>query len=311
MKNRFEELGTLIALLIPISFIAVGGYLQYVTGFVLLFLIQGYVAWFLYFKSGQPFFGYSVSMGLGAYATVVLNVKFAWPLWAGMLVGALLATLVLVAIFLVTSRARGFYVSMASFLLAVLFPQLVLALFKITGGHSGLYFDGLPSIIGANSFYLIIIFSAVAIALVLMAIMRSKTGAILTLITENDSLAQAMGINTFRYKVLAYAIAGFLSGLGGGLYVNYTGYISATDIEVFTTVYIFFIPLIGGYSKCYGPLIGALVVILAPEMMADLERYIHVLMGALFITVVMLLPHGIALGLENAVVRLFRSRWPA
>jgi branched-chain amino acid transport system permease protein len=288
-------------LLLPLLLALRGGYLQQVTGYVYLFLIQGYVAWFLYFKSGQPFFGYSVTMAIGAYATIIMSVMFKWPLALSIAVSASVATIVSVAIYFATSRAKGFYVSMASFLLAILFPKLIEAMQNITGGRSGLYFSGISSYISTKSLYVVVVLITVAIALFFSLLMNTRTGRILTLISENDRLTQAVGINTRWYKALAYAIAGLVSGFGGALYVNYTGFVSSVDIEVFTTVYIFFIPLIGGNKVFYGPIFGALFVILIPELLVPVERYLRIFFGLIFIIVIVFLPEGIAPGITRAV----------
>jgi len=303
VKGHYEKIGTIGILLVPLLFVLRGGYLQEVTGYVYLFLIQGYVAWFLFFKSGQPFFGYSVTMAVGAYGTIVLNEIFKWPLLPAMIISSAFAPVVGVILFLSTIRAKGFYVSMTSFLLAIMFPQLVNALQDITGGRSGLYFSGMTDFVGYKTLYIIVILITVVIASFFLWIMGTKTGKILTLISENDRLTQAVGINTFRYKLLAYTVAGFISGLGGALYVNYTGFISSIDIEVFTTLYIFFIPLIGGSTVFYGPVLGALFVILIPELLVPVERYFRIFFGLIFILVIVLLPTGLAPNVQ----RLFRK----
>jgi branched-chain amino acid transport system permease protein len=301
VNDRFEKPATCAVLLLPLLLALRGGYLQQVTGYVYLFLIQGYVAWFLYFKSGQPFFGYSVTMAIGAYATIIMSVMFKWPLALSIAVSASVATIVSVAIYFATSRAKGFYVSMASFLLAILFPKLIEAMQNITGGRSGLYFSGISSYISTKSLYVVVVLITVAIALFFSLLMNTRTGRILTLISENDRLTQAVGINTRWYKALAYAIAGLVSGFGGALYVNYTGFVSSVDIEVFTTVYIFFIPLIGGNKVFYGPIFGALFVILIPELLVPVERYLRIFFGLIFIIVIVFLPEGIAPGITRAV----------
>jgi branched-chain amino acid transport system permease protein len=294
VSDRYEKLGTSLILLIPLLFVLRGGYLQEVSGFVYLFLMQGYVAWFLYFKCGQPFFGYSVTMAIGAYGTIMLTLLSGWPLIGSMIISAAVAAVVAVVVFLATIRARGFYISMASFLLAILFPRLIDALRDITGGRSGLYFSGLSEFIGYKHIYIIVILLTVAVAVFFFWIMETKTGRIFTLISENDRLTQAVGINTKKYKILAYCIAGFISGIGGAMYVNYTGFVSSVDIEVFTTVYIFFIPLIGGSRIFYGPILGALFVILVPELLVAIERYLRIAYGLIFIVVIVFLPEGLA-----------------
>jgi branched-chain amino acid transport system permease protein len=306
VKDRFEKPATCIVLLLPLLLAVRGGYLQQVTGYVYLFLIQGYVAWFLYFKSGQPFFGYSVTMAIGAYGTIVMSVMFKWPLSLSIAVSASVASIVSVAIYFATSRAKGFYVSMASFLLAILFPKLIEAMQNITGGRSGLYFSGISSFITLKSLYVVVVLITVAIALFFSLFMNTRTGRILTLISENDRLTQAVGINTRWYKALAYAVAGLASGFGGALYVNYTGFVSSVDIEVFTTVYIFFIPLIGGNKTFYGPIFGALFVILIPELLVPVERYLRIFFGLIFIIVIVFLPEGIAPAIMRTVGRFFK-----
>ncbi len=304
MKDRFERILTVLILLVPLLFALRGGYLQQVSGYVYLFLIQGYVAWFLYFKSGQPFFGYSVTMAIGAYGTIVLTTYVKGFLLPSMVVSAVAASVVGVVIYVATSRARGFYVSMASFLLAILFPKLIEAMQDITGGRSGLYFTGLAGAMGTTSLYLLVILMTAVVAGFFFWLMGTKTGKILTLISENDQLTKAVGINTFNYKMLAYAVAGFVSGVGGALYVNYTGFVSSVDIEVFTTVYIFFIPLIGGSRVFYGPILGALFVILVPELLVPVERYMRIFFGLIFILVIVLLPQGLAPGLQLLLGRI-------
>jgi branched-chain amino acid transport system permease protein len=304
VKDRYEKIVTVLILLVPLLFALRGGYLQQVSGYVYLFLIQGYVAWFLYFKSGQPFFGYSVTMAVGAYGTIMLTTYVEGFLLPSMLISAAAAGLIGVVVFLATSRARGFYVSMASFLLAILFPKLIEAMQDITGGRSGLYFTGLGGIVGYKSLYLLVILMTALVAGFFFWLMSTRAGKILTLISENDPLTRAVGINTFHYKVLAYAVAGFISGIGGALYVNYTGFVSSVDIEVFTTVYIFFIPLIGGSRVFYGPILGALFVILVPELLVSVERYLRIFFGLIFILVIVLLPQGLAPGIRQVLARV-------
>lgn len=305
MNDRYEKIITTLILFTPLLFAVKGGYLQEVSGYLYLFLIQGYVAWFLYFKCGQPFFGYSVTMAIGAYGTIILTVMAGWPLIGAMIISSFAASFVAVVIFLATIRARGFYVSMASFLLAILFPRLIEALRDITGGRSGLYFTGMSDFIDDKYIYVVVILLTAVIATAFFWLMETKTGKIFTLISENDRLTQAVGINTRNYKLLAYALAGFISGIGGAMYVNYTGFVSSVDIEVFTTVYIFFIPLIGGSRLFYGPILGALFVILIPELLVSIERYLRILYGLIFIIVIVFLPEGLAPYFRKFIRKIF------
>jgi len=311
MKNRpYQEVLTLVAIAaIGVLFILLGGYLQWLAGFILLYLIQGYVAWFLFSKCNQPFYGYAFTMAIGAYMTIVPTEVYGWPLWVALLAGGVMSSLAAGLLYVATSRARGFYVGMVSFLLTILFPSIVEALRDITGGRSGMSFGGLNKLLGYETTLWMLLGITLLVAGFLFWVLRTKTGRIFTSIAENDQLARSIGINTFKYKLLAFAIAGFISGIGGGLYVGYIGSISSIDLNVTVTLYITFIPIIGGTKVPYGPLLGTLFIKLVPEALSSIERYLDMIFGAIFVVVVIGLPGGIGNFLHKHVNRLCRAGW--
>jgi len=303
-KRPYEEIFTLLAIAgLSLGFISSGGYHQWLMGFILLYMIQGYVAWFIFSKCGQPFYGYAVTMAVGAFSTIVSSEMYGWPVWGGILLGGVLSSLLAAGLFVATSRARGFYVGMVSFLLVILFPSLIEALRDITGGRSGMSFLGLMGAIGYEGLLWLIFGVTLLIVGGLFLLLRSKVGQILTLIAENDELAKAVGLNTFKYKLIAYAVMGLLSGWGGGLYVNYIGSISSVDLGVIATIYITFIPIVGGTKVAFGPLIGTLFIRLIPEALAGIEKYLSIIFGAAFVLVMLGLRGGIG---DNLMVYLSR-----
>lgn len=307
MKSRRDLSRILLPLLLllPALLVLMGGYSQWLIGYLYLFAIQGYVAWLLFYKTGQSFYGYSATMSLGAYTCVVLQRLTNVPPVLQILLGAVFSMLLAVVFFLATSRAKGFYAGMASFLLAILMPKLIEALYPITGGRSGVQINGLNTLMGADNYFLLIIFLTAVIVGFIIWLTKTRIGKIFTLVSENEDLAQATGINTFQYKLLAYAIAGLISGLGGALYINYTGSISSVDINVFTSVSIFFIPLVGSRLSVFGPIVGAMFFVLLPELFSSIERYLDILYGLSYILVMIFLPDGIIVGLGRLFTILF------
>jgi branched-chain amino acid transport system permease protein len=297
-------------LALPALFVFFGGYTQWVIGYLYLFIIQGYVAWLLFYKTGQSFYGYSATMALGAYTCVVLQRLTNVPPALQILLGAIISALLAIMFFLSTSRAKGFYAGMASFLLAILIPKLIEALYPITGGRSGVQITGLNLLLGSDNYFLLVIFVTVVVVAFIAWLINTRVGKIFTLIAENEDLAQATGINSFKYKLLAYTVAGLLSGLGGALYVNYTGSISSVDINVFTSVSIFFIPLLGSKRSLYGPIVGGMFLVLIPELFSSIERYLDILYGLSYILVMIFLPDGIIIGVGRLLARLFSKIVP-
>jgi branched-chain amino acid transport system permease protein len=306
LSRRVSQYLPATVLLLGLLSFLVGGYIQFLTGFLFLFIIQGYVAWLLFYKAGQSFYGYSAFMIVGAYTCVVLQRLGGVPLVLQIVLGALLSSLIAIVFFLCTSRAKGFYAGMASFLLAILMPKVVEGLYAVTGGRSGVQFTGLDVLWGANNYLLAVILITVAIVAFIPWLCNTRAGKVLTLVAENEPLALAAGINSFNYKLLAYGIAGLLSGLGGGLYINYMGSISSIDITVFTSVSIFFMPLLGSKRSPYGPIVGAMFVVLIPELFSSVERYLDLLFGLSYIVVMVFLPEGIIVGVGNLIANLRR-----
>jgi branched-chain amino acid transport system permease protein len=145
------------------------------------------------------------------------------------------------------------------------------------------------------------------VATFLFWLLRTKTGRALISIAENDQLARSIGLNTFRYKLLAFAISGFISGIGGGLYIAYVRSISSIDLNVTLTLYITFIPIIGGTRVPYGPLLGTLFIKLVPETLSSIERYLDMIFGATFVLVVVGLPGGIGNFLQQQVSKFYQA----
>jgi branched-chain amino acid transport system permease protein len=230
-------------------------------------------------------------------------------MWLAMLFSAILSGVLAALIFGATSRARGFYVTMVSFLLTIVFPSVVVALGDITGGARGFSFgdQSLETSLGFNTLVWLIVLTAVGIVAIIFWLLKTETGRVLAVMAENDDLTQALGIKTFNYKVLAYAISGFFSGLGGALYVNYTGSMSSADLNVFTTILITFIPIIGG-TRIYGPFLGTLFVTLVPEFFSSIESYLDIIFGLVFIVVVLGVRGGISGGIANLLDKVSALR---
>lgn len=310
--RRLQSSGILlpILLIIPGLFALKGGYVQWVTGYLYLFIIQGYAAWLLFYKAGQQFYGYSATMALGAYTCVVLQRFLHLSPIVEVIIAAVLSMLLGVAFYLSISRSRGFYSGMASFLLAILIPKLIEALYPITGGRSGVQISSLNASMGTIKYFLLVVFLTAGVVFFTVWLSRTRIGKIWTLVSGNEDLTQAIGLNTFNFKLLAYAIAGLVSGFGGALYIHYTGSISSVDINVFTSVSIFFIPLLGSKRSIYGPVIGALFVVLFPELFSSIERYVEILYGLSYILVMVFLPDGIIEELGRLLKRLYYSLFP-
>ena len=270
--------------------------------------------------AGQLSAGHAAFVGVGAYTSVMLAMHAGLTPWIGMFVGGALAGCLGVLIGYLGFRfgLRGFYFV----LLTVAFAEVcrIVALnTDALGGALGLYitFTGDPRQLqfqDNRAYYY------VALALMLVAtgaaawIERHRVGAYLAAIRDDEAAAEALGVNTFRYKMIAMAVSSFLTGLGGTFYAFYLFSLQPNAVfGIPLSVEIIIRPIVGGAGTLLGPILGSFI--LSP--LAEVSRaYLQtggwagahlILYGALLIAVVLFLPEG---AYPYIARRLARTRPP-
>jgi branched-chain amino acid transport system permease protein len=260
-------------------------------------LISGY--------GGQLSAGHAAFVGVGAYTTTLLAMHAGVSPWLGMLAGGALAAVLGAVVGFLGFRfgLRGFYFV----LLTVAFAEVcrIVALnTDAVGGAIGLYiqFTGDPWQLhfpDNRGYYY------VALALMLVAtgvaalVERSRLGAYLTAIREDEDAAEALGVDTLRYKLIAIVLSAFLTGIGGAFYANYLFSLQPNAVfGIPLSVDIILRPIVGGAGTLMGPILGSFI--LSP--LAELSRSYFsraglvgshlVVYGLLLVAVVLFLPRG-------------------
>jgi branched-chain amino acid transport system permease protein len=255
--------------------------------------------------AGQLSAGHAAFVGVGAYTSAVLSIQYGLTPWIGMVVGAGLAAALGAVIGYLGFRfgLRGFYFV----LLTVAFAEvcrIVASNTEAVGGALGLYitFTGDPrhfQFQDPRAHYYI------ALALLLLAtgaawvVERRRFGIYLGAIREDETAAEALGVNAFRMKLLAMVLSSFLTGLGGTFYAFYL--LSLQPGAVFgipLSVEIILRPIVGGAGTLLGPILGSFILTPLGELSRSYfgQSGLHgahlIVYGALLIGVVLFLPHG-------------------
>lgn len=253
---------------------------------------------------GQFSFGHAAFFGTGAYTVAVLQIQFGINPWIGLLAGALLATAVALIVGFASFRygLRGSYFALVTLAFAEVLRILSNSV-SFTGGGVGLLlqldrrFSNLQ--FADNRGYFWVVWAmCLACFLCVWWIGRSRFGAWLMAVRDNEDAARALGVDVFRTKMGAAALSGFFTGLAGVFYAQFYLYLDPS-IAYGSTVSIeaLLVPIIGGMGTLFGPLIGAGVIHFLSEMtrhfVGDVPGVALAIYGALLIVIVMFLPRGL------------------
>lgn len=225
-------------------------------------------------------------MGIGAYASALLTLHLGWAFPAVLLAGGVAPALVALIIGAPVLRLSGVYLAMATLAFGEVVRITVLNL-DITGGPEGL--NGIPLV--TEGWHIVLLLALTVYGLTRLR--RSKVGRAFEAIKEDEVAARLMGIDVDRYKLLAFVLGAFIAGVAGALNAHFTFFISPREYGFENAVDILTMTVLGGTSGLFGPMLGATVLALLPELLRFLHDFRSLVNGAVLVLVVLFLPKGI------------------
>ena len=255
--------------------------------------------------TGYVSFGHVAFFGAGAYTAGILITSsgWSWPLAA--LAGGVAAAVLALGIGGPCLRLKGPYFAIAMLGLNEVLRALVSYFEGLTGGGNGL---SLPTLDATVPVYYAMGLTAVAVTVGARLIIGSRFGLRLMTIREDEVAAEALGIPTFRHKLVAFLLSAIGPGIAGALTARDQGYIEPLSVfPLATTITMIVMALFGGKGTVWGPVLGAAVLFVAQELVWARYPYVHpLLFGAIIIAVVLVMPRGV-LGLFQSKYRLPRT----
>ena len=204
----------------------------------------------------------------------------------GILAGALVATIVGILIGIPTLRLKGDYLAIATLGMAEIIRVVFLNL-EITNGAAGL--SGIPR--HANWFWLF--FFAVITVLTINNFIRSSHGRACISIREDEIAAESMGINTTKYKVMAFAIGAFFAGVGGALYASYFYFLKPNIFGFMKSIDILVIVVLGGLGSVTGSVVAAILLALLTTFLQAFTEIRMILYALLLVVIMIFRPQGL------------------
>lgn len=263
---------------------------------------------------GQLSFGHTVFFGLGAYTTGLLFSKFHVTPWLGLLGGGIMAACVSVLMGYLLFRLKGIYFALATFTTTLIFMILATHFDNITGGAVGfsvpLIGDAPLQFQFANKvwFYYITLLLATILFLISKAVYSSRMGLFLRAIKDDDHAAEASGVKNFRTKMLAFILSAFLTGIVGGVYLQYTFFIDPSSaFGISTATQIVFLAVVGGAGRVWGPVLGAAILVPLQQLLTSISSnpiaagVSQILYAVVIIVILLSNPQGLLSILESLV----------
>ncbi|MEW6323766.1 MAG: branched-chain amino acid ABC transporter permease [Nitrospirota bacterium] len=248
--------------------------------------------------------GYIAFYAIGAYCYALLSTHWGVPFWAGLPLGGLAAAAFGVLLGTVTLRLRGDYLAIVT-LGFIHIVHLVLNNWdSVTNGPNGILNIGRPAIgdfvfSRPIHFYYLILAIVVAAAFAVRRLDRSRIGRAWMAIREDEIAAEAMGVDTTRFKTLAFALGAAWAGVAGVFFAGKFAFVSPESFTFFESVIVLAMVVLGGLGSIPGVILGASVIVLLPELLREFQDYRMLVFGAALIGVMIFRPQGLLGGASH------------
>ena len=261
--------------------------------------------------------GHIAFFGIGAYCSALLAFQ-GFPFLACLFLGALLAAVIGYFIGISTLKLKGDYLAIATLGLGESIRSVFNNWMGLTRGPMGLPGIPKPTIfslhINSTESYLILALIFFFLTFLIMEkLFRSPYGRVLKGIREDEFAAQALGKNVYRFKLHALFLGCFFAGMAGSLYAHYISFIDPSTFTIQQTIFILIMVVLGGMGNNIGAILGAMIIILLPELLRLLNLPGHVtgplkqmIFSLLLILLMLFRPRGI-LGREKSRVERFKE----
>ena len=242
--------------------------------------------------TGQMNFGHAFFFGVGAYTAALLNLHFHIPPWGSIPSGALAAVFAGLIIGIPCLRLKGTYLALTTLAFPIILMGIVFALPDITGGDLGI--SGISRLSGSRvGDYYITVVLMLGLTTLMWEITDSHTGMIFHAIREDEVAVRASGINTTRYKLLAFTLSGFFAGLSGGLYAHFMRIAGPSTLEVSLSFTVVIWAVFGGIVTIYGPVAAVFILFPLLEFLRFWPEYRTLLFAAVILLILLYMPEGL------------------
>jgi ABC-type branched-subunit amino acid transport system ATPase component/ABC-type branched-subunit amino acid transport system permease subunit len=247
--------------------------------------------------TGQISLGHAGFYAIGAYAGAILATRSGFGIWTALPASVIVSAAVGSVVALAALRVSGPYLAMVTIAFGIIVEGAAIEWVGLTGGPAGIFNIPKPSLAGtalALPRYYFVVVGAAALALWLgRNLTRSAWGRALIAVKDSEVAAESLGLSTYALRTTAFTLSAGFAGAGGCLFSFLQGYLSPDSFTLHTSILFLLILLFGGLGTVAGPVVGAAVLVLLPELLHQFLDYRLVLYGGLLLLSVYFLPRGV------------------
>jgi len=242
--------------------------------------------------TGQMNFGHALFFGVGAYGAALLNLHAHLPPWGSIPLGALAAVLAGLIIGIPCLRLKGTYLALTTLAFPIILMGVVFAIPQVTGGELGI--SGLARLSGSRlGDYYITTVLMLGLCTIMWKITDSNTGIIFHAIREDELAVRTAGINTTRYKLLAFCLSGFFAGISGGLYAHFMRIAGPSTLEVSMSFTVVIWAIFGGIVTIYGPVAAVFILFPLLEFFRFWPEFRMLMFALVILFILLYMPNGL------------------
>ena len=296
MKRYILPAVLLLAVITAVPFLVTGFWVRLITS-IFMFAILSSALNIIAGYTGYAAFGNMIFFGMGAYTVAVLMSRAHYPFIVAFLFAGIFSVILAIILGLLLLRLKGHYFALGSLGAMEAVRQVVDIWTSLTGGSQGITVPALRgSPFFANTFFYFAMFLLlVVVVFVVSRLHGNRLGYAFKAIRADEEAANVMGIDTTKYKIIAWSISAFFTGLTGAIYAYWFSYIDPpTVFNVMWWVHMFVIILVGGMGTVFGPVVGAVLLETVSELVWSQFINLHLgILGAIIILSVLFMPNGI------------------
>ena len=300
MKAFAIVIAALLAAGVAATCLFAPGYYAYLMGTLATTALVGVGLNVLFGLAGEVSLGQAGFLALGAYGVGILTTKAGLNFWEALPLAVLLVAAISAVLSIPALRVTGPYLAMVTIAFGFIVESVSIEWQGLTGGSSGLAGIPAPFATGGTAL-LACVLCVIALAL-FHYFTRSPLGLAMQATAAAPAAARGIGISALPVRTAAFMLAAIAAGLAGGLQAALTGFIAPSSFPFSQSILVLLVVVVGGAGRTLGPLVGAAVVVLLPELLASLAEYRLVVFGAGLLIVLWAAPDGIAGVLARLVI---------